>query len=277
MQKKYILFLSSFIFSFLMLLIQESYALEQKEKLRIISLAPSVTETILALGLEDNLVGISTYCREDEGLDKALPRLGTGKLFSPEAVLALEPDLVFGIEENPFPYVPYYYVPSKSLEDVLNAFLLVAKLCNVEEKGQAYYDEALLFIEEIRNKSALRPRQKILFSLQRQKGIDGIISECISAGEDGYFSELLEILNVENATKSKLPYPLLNFELIYKANPDVIIDIVSPETQKELSADDWHNMPLNAVKNKKVYATTNGLVPGPRFKDFLLEMEEYLN
>ncbi|HEX9444143.1 MAG TPA: helical backbone metal receptor, partial [Candidatus Binatia bacterium] len=63
---------------------------------RIVSLAPSVTETIFALGLGDRLVGVTTYCDYPPEAQK-LPKIGDFMNPSLEAVMAQRPDLVIGV------------------------------------------------------------------------------------------------------------------------------------------------------------------------------------
>src|SRR6266403_2357151 len=60
---------------------------------RIVSTAPSITETLFALGLGDRVVGVSTYCHYPPEAAKR-PRIGTYLRPNVEAIVALRPDLV---------------------------------------------------------------------------------------------------------------------------------------------------------------------------------------
>ncbi len=248
----------------------------ETKQLRVISLAPTTTETIIALGLEDSLVAVSNYCQIPSHLPHNLPRLGTAKFFSTEAVLELSPDYVFGIESLPPEHVPYVSVPSRSLDDVIQAFHIISTVYGIEEKGNEIANEYRLFIAKKQREFAHNPRKKVLFVLGNLESSNGIVNKVVAAGNDGYFSELLNILNAENAVKTDISYPVLSFEMIYNANPDVIVEIHPIELKHLFSQVNWENMPINAVKNKKVFISHNGLVPGPRFKLFLEEMANYL-
>ncbi len=284
MHKKYLsYFILIFNFSAFYLLFtlnlshaNQSNMLEETKNLRIISLAPSTTETIIALGLEDSLIGISSYCQIPDHIPQDLPRLGTAKFFSTEAVLELKPDYVFGIETIAPEHIPYISVPSKSLDDVINAFHIISRVYNKEAQGIEMASELKLFIAKKQREFALSPRKKILFVLGGLESSNGVVNKIVAAGNDGYFSELLNILNAENAIKTDISYPVLSFEMLYNANPDVIIEIHPVELKHLFSFTNWENMPLNAVKNKKVFISHNGLVPGPRFKIFLEEMARFL-
>jgi iron complex transport system substrate-binding protein len=63
---------------------------------KVVSLAPSVTETIFALGFGDRLVGVTTYCDYPAEARK-LPKIGDFMNPSLEAVIAKKPDLVIGV------------------------------------------------------------------------------------------------------------------------------------------------------------------------------------
>src|SRR5216117_3257735 len=68
---------------------------------RIVSLIPSTTETLCALGLADALVGITVYCREPAAVTRTKTRVGGEKDPDLEAIRALAPDLVVAnVEEN---------------------------------------------------------------------------------------------------------------------------------------------------------------------------------
>src|SRR5207249_9487879 len=68
---------------------------------RIVSLIPSTTETLCALGLADALVGITVYCREPAEVTRTKTKIGGEKTPDLEAIRALGPDLVVAnVEEN---------------------------------------------------------------------------------------------------------------------------------------------------------------------------------
>ena len=67
---------------------------------RIVSLVPSLSEALVALGLGDRLVGVTTYCVEPPGAFAALPRVGGTKDADVEAIVALRPELVIANQEE---------------------------------------------------------------------------------------------------------------------------------------------------------------------------------
>lgn len=70
---------------------------------RVVSLVPSMTESILRLGLGDSLVGITDYCIYPEGVVNTYPRVGGPKSIRVDDVLALQPDLIIADQEENSP------------------------------------------------------------------------------------------------------------------------------------------------------------------------------
>ena len=70
---------------------------------RVVSLVPSITESLFVLGLGDRLVGITEFCVHPAALTGALPKVGGTKNASAEAILALQPDLVLANKEENSP------------------------------------------------------------------------------------------------------------------------------------------------------------------------------
>ena len=67
---------------------------------RVVSLVPSVTESIFTLGLGERLVGLTDYCVHPAEQTAALPKVGGTKNAEPERILALQPDLVIANQEE---------------------------------------------------------------------------------------------------------------------------------------------------------------------------------
>ncbi len=67
---------------------------------RVVSLVPSVTESLFTLGMSEAVVGVTDFCIYPEGRTEALPKVGGTKNASMEAILALRPDLVIANQEE---------------------------------------------------------------------------------------------------------------------------------------------------------------------------------
>src|SRR6478672_8815595 len=103
---------------------------------RIVSLAPSVTETLFALGFGDRVVGVTTYCDYPPEA-RRLPKIGGFTNPSVEAIVATRPDLVIGVNDSSHPVktkeleglgIRIALISVTSLDEILNSFKSVARL-----------------------------------------------------------------------------------------------------------------------------------------------------
>ncbi len=277
--KTFNLFKISLIILFSLILVQSASASESTSTspLRVVSLAPSITDTLVALGYGENLVAISNYCTMQEGINKDVRRVGMGKTYNAEVVLSLKPDLVFGLDDNTIKDLPFHTIRNKSFNEILNNYLKIAELMGDKSRGEKLYNETQIKVKEIQNKFNNLPTQKVLIVIMRDEPNNGLIYQITAAGSDIYFNDLLNTLKMTNALEAVEAYPILNFEQIQKSDPDIIIDLVSHEIKGKLKAEDWQNMPLKAVKNNKVLVSHIGMVPGPRSLLFLDEIGSFLS
>ena len=103
---------------------------------RVISLAPSVTETLFALGFGNRVVGVTTYCDYPPEA-RRLPKIGGFTNPSVEAIVATRPDLVIGISDSSHPVktkeleqlgIKVALISVGSLDEILNSFKSVARM-----------------------------------------------------------------------------------------------------------------------------------------------------
>src|SRR5881398_2807794 len=111
---------------------------------RVVTLAPSLSEIVLALGARDRLVGVTRF--DDDPRTEKLPRIGGYNDPQPEAVLAVKPDLVLAepapanrgpVETVARLGVPIEAFPLATVQDIEQAIEGIAKLLGVGEKGRA--------------------------------------------------------------------------------------------------------------------------------------------
>src|SRR5690242_14070775 len=110
---------------------------------RIVSLAPSVTEPIFALGFGDRLVGVTTYC-DYPAAAKQLPKIGGFTNPSLEAIVAKRPDLVIGVTSATDPTrareiehlgMKLRLISLDRVRDVLQSIVTIAKLLGAPQAG----------------------------------------------------------------------------------------------------------------------------------------------
>jgi len=195
--------------------------------LRVVSLAPSFSETMKSLGQTHRLVGVSTDC--DKKVFKAIKKIGSFAQINVEAILELKPDLVLAV-----PHVLARPILKKlakhnieifahqpdTIEDIETITRLLAKKFNVSNLGD-------LVLNDINN-SIINARQEIE-SLQDNKAKKKFLmtisaSPLVVAGRNSFPSEVLERLGfINSVTIEDVAWPIWPLEQILLNPPDIIV------------------------------------------------------
>lgn len=254
----------------------------QRTPQRIVALAPSLTETLFALGLGDRVVGVGDYSRWPPEV-AAKPKLGS--LFDPnlEQIVALEPDLAVllpgerelggRLEQLG---IATLYLPSETLEDAERAFAEISRRCGVPENGERLLTEW---------RAALAPRPvpgspRVMLSVGRQAGR---LTDVLVAGPGTFLDELLRRLGAVNVfADAPTLYPQIGLEEVVARAPDVILELrsepIAPAVAVSL-AGDWRRLgDLPAVRDGRVEVIADHyvLIPGPRLPRLYAEMRAAL-
>jgi iron complex transport system substrate-binding protein len=245
---------------------------------RIVSLAPSVTETLYALGLGDRVVGVTRYCKYPPEVKS---KVCIGGYFDPnlEAIVALQPDLVVMLEEHQqaLPGIQKLKLKTlvvchKNIAGIIDSFRAIGGACGRVAEGWRKAEEYQQRLEAIQRKTAGLPRPRVLFAVDRLPA-PGHLADVYIAGDDDYFDRMIALAGGENAYRSRrIRFPTVSPEGILAMNPQVIIDLlpnVALERRDEKSiAADWNELAeVEAVRNGRVFvfAADYACVPGPRF------------
>ena len=244
---------------------------------RIVSMAPSVTETLFALGLGDRVVGVTRFCKyppEVEG------RATIGGYHDPnfEAIVALRPDLVVMLVEHR-QLLPAFRklglstceVNHQTIDGVLESFTAIGRACGEEERAARVRGEMERRLERVGRKTAGLPRPRVLFAIDRILGT-GRLETVYIAGPDGFFDKMIDLAGGQNAYQGgKVRFPVVSSEGILRINPEVIIDMVSGMSQRRPDEPailaDWQQLSgVDAVRHGRVYVVAEqyAFVPGPR-------------
>ncbi len=247
-------------------------------EIRIVSLSPSITETIFAIGAEKYLFGRTDFCNYPEEA-KAVQSVGgfDGKTLSIEKIIALKPKIVLGVSGmHDFMQVQLknygidlYLSRINSLEDVYNEILYTGKICGCEQNAQKLTDEMKQKIEKVENYTQKKSNVKKIYW-----EVDS--SPYISVGNKTYIHEMIQIATGGQNIFSDLnsEYPVVSEETIIARNPDVIIMPVysiGEMTPLDLTQNkpvfqrkNWEK--VSAVKNNQVYNIFSDYISrtGPR-------------
>lgn len=178
---------------------------------RVVSLVPSLTETLFDLGAGDAVVGITDFCTFPEGL--ALPRVGGTKNPRVADIRALGPDLVhMNLEENLRrhaeeieAFAPLFVSEPKSVDDVAQ---LIATLGAIHGR-----DAAALLAELDAARFTAAP---FTFAVPIWK------SPWMWCGGDTYVSALVESAGGRNVLRGRERYPSIAFEEVLALQPDIV-------------------------------------------------------
>ena len=231
---------------------------------RIISLAPSNTEILFALGLGDEVVGVTIYCDyPPEAQDKEK----VGDYYGPdiEKIIALQPDLVLATDFHRFDLIPaleqqgfaVFAVAPQTLEDVLESIEKIGELTGREAEASQLVNSMRSKIEEVEAQTRdLEQKPSVLYMTWHDPmwtvGSNTWIDELINiAGGVNIFSE-----NFEGGAMVQIEWVILQ-------NPDIIV------------TSEWsYDWALNATELASTSASQTGRIhtfdddfaqrPGPR-------------
>jgi iron complex transport system substrate-binding protein len=244
---------------------------------RIISLAPSITETLYALGLMDQVVGVTRYC---DYPPEALTKTEIGGYYDPnyEAIVALEPDLIIMLAEHEEPRkhladlgYNIIVVNHTSIQGILRSFELIGEACGVLPKARSIVEDIRARMHRIREKTEGLPSPRVMISIGRNMG-SGTLKDVYISGKEGFYDEMIEFMGAVNAYEGDVAFPVVSGEGIIRMNPEVIIDMV-PDIEEhgwdpQMICREWDALSqVDAVKNHRVYVFGEDyvVVPGPRF------------
>ncbi|MCC6580479.1 MAG: ABC transporter substrate-binding protein [Phycisphaeraceae bacterium] len=244
---------------------------------RVISLAPSITETLFAVGAGNRVVGVTRYCLYPPQA-KTVEQVGGYLDHSMEAMLRLKPDLVIAGEEHHDSLeqlrklgLPILIVHHRMIGGILESIGLIGQATDSLAGAEDLAADIRGRMERVRRKVAGLPRPRVMVCLGR--GMGGGVGEIFIAGKDNFYDEIIELAGGANVFDAAIvKSPAISDEGVLRLNPDVIIDMVpSPEergTTAAAIAEDWKTLSqVAAVKAGRVHVLTGDyvVIPGPRF------------
>lgn len=222
------------------------------------------TSMLIALGLEDKVVGIEAKADKRPIYKLAapefleLPNVGTMKEFNLEGTLALEPDLVImpmrlkdSVESLEKFGLKVIAVNPESMEELKESLRMIGKATGTEDRAEKlikYYDDKIAELEEL------------------IKGVDkknvylgGNSSFFSTATKKMYQNSIIEIAGGNNVAGDidDTYWAEISYEQLIAYNPDVIIGVPGASYSKEEILNDEKLQGINAVANKQVYFMPN--------------------
>lgn len=243
-----------------------------KKPERIISLMPSNTEILYALGAGDQVVGVTELCNyPEDAATKA--KVSDSFNINIEEIVALKPDVVFAytlgqpeavqkLEELGIKVITIK--SAGNIDDVYSDIELIAKATGNEDKAKEIINGMKQKLEGIVSKvSTIDTKKRVYLEISPSPDI-------WTAGSGTFQDELLKLIGVENIFGDVEGWASVSEEVVISSKPDIILTTVgyAPEPEKEILArSSWQEIP--AIKNNHVYYVDSDLTtrPGPRIVD----------
>ena len=239
-----------------------------KPPIRIVSLAPSVTEMLFAIGLDQEIVGVTQYCDyPPEALAK--PKVGYSHP-NIESLVALKPDLVLAPREFLRSdtlgkleqlKIPAFILEAKTIEDIPSHIQALGRMLERSPVADRVATEMRQRIGSIRSRLQGLPRPRLLYVLNSQP--------LISVGPGSFIHHLIEVAGGTNvAAGARTAYPRLDMEEVLKEDPEIILfPVGSSEGVPAREQEVWRRWTtLSAVKHDRLHRVSADLLnrPGPR-------------
>jgi len=248
---------------------------------RIVSLAPSVTEMLFAVGAGEQVVGVTTFCdyppeaRAKAKVGGAFPNLEVVLSLKPTLVLAprdfIRPDMVAKLDQLK---VALFILEANSLEDVLRHIQMIGRMVNRPEQAGAVVADLRRRVTEVKTRTAAATRPRVFYVLNSDP--------LMTAGPGSFIHQLIELAGGSNvAAGAPVSYPRLSLEEVIRQDPQVILFPVGDEEGiPEQEQQRWMRWPtLSAVKANRFVRIPSVLLdrPGPRIVEGLERLARELH
>jgi len=242
---------------------------------RIVSLAPNLTETIYALGLEEKLVGDTSDC------DKLKAHVGGELDPSLETIVALRPDLVLATAVNSADTVdaisrlgiPVYATNPETVLQMLDSVQQIAEIAGAADQGAKFVAQLRQRLDAIHTRLANQPVQHVLFVIWDEP--------LMTIGQHTFIADTLRWAGAESVVLSDQDWPQISMEEVLRLQPDYILyaahEQKAPETLEDLRARPvWRD--LDAVEMGHVVdLSEEALRPSPGLVDVIEELARELH
>lgn len=228
---------------------------------------PSLTETLYALGAEERLVGVTTYCDYPSEV-RQKPKVGDFLAPDPEKLSVMKPDIILlttpaqaqlASDLRSAGYRVAVFEDPTTLEGVFEQIQALADTLGVSRRGKVLTDSLY----------------EILHGIGRRDSLSCYIeiseAPLVAAGES-YLSDALTRIGLYNVFSDRTGYPAIDPEEVVKRSPEVVLLLYpNASASKTSSRLSWSRVP--AVRNRMVFDSLpldELLRPGPRLLEGLI-------
>jgi iron complex transport system substrate-binding protein len=249
---------------------------------RVVSLAPSVTETIYALGLQDMLVGDTDYCDYPPDAQKKT-KVGGGLNPSIEQIVALKPDLVLMTENFNRPEtanalsdlkIPSYATAPKNVDEIVSSTEKLAAVLGASESGAELSADLRRKLTELhRRLEGVTPR-RVLFVVWTEP--------LISIGRRTFIADALLHAGAVSIVDVEEGWPQTSLEEVVRLQPEYLVfaeshsDAAQANFEKLAARPGWSG--LEAIRNHRFAVISDAVNrPAPRIVSAIEELAHQLH
>ena len=249
---------------------------------RIVSLAPSLTETVYALGLQDRLVGDTDYCDYPPDAQKK-PKVGGAINPNLEEIAALRPDLVLVTRDlnrletvralDTLGIPSYSTDAAHSIDGIISSTEKLSEVLGALQAGKILGDELHHRLAMLQDKLGSVPPTHVLFVVWAEP--------LISAGKNTFIADALRKAGAISIVDSTQDWPQMSLEEVVRLQPDYLVFAASHaagtrDFEALANRPGWHL--LDAVQNRH-YAVISDAVnrPAPRIVSAIEDLAHQLH
>lgn len=243
---------------------------------RVVSLAPSLTESIYAVGAGEKLVGVTTYCNYPDAA-AMVEKVGDTQTPNIERIVALKPDVVLVSTASQLEAfmstleqqrIAVYVMDAKSVGEVIDDLRILGKMLGSENTAEPLVVNLSERVSAVESRSGSEAPHRVFVQFSRVP--------LFTIGKDSFLTEVVSKAGGESVTRDvPTAFPPLSKETALALDPEVII-LSDSEDNREPNAV-FKNSP--AVKNGRVYRINADIIsrPGPRLVDALEQIAGFLH
>ncbi len=249
---------------------------------RIVSLAPSLTETVYALGLQDHLVGDTDYCDYPPDAQKK-PKVGGGINPSLEIIASLHPDIVLvtkgfnrleTVQSLENLGISSYATDPHNVDEIITSSKKLADALGTPEAGASIAGDMQRNLADLQRRIGPAPAKRVLFVVWHQP--------LISVGKHTFIADALRLAGAVSIVESEQDWPKVSLEEVARLQPDFLVFADSHSEATPSTVETLATLPgwsiLEAV-SKRRYAVISDAVnrPAPRIVAAIEELARQLH
>jgi iron complex transport system substrate-binding protein len=248
---------------------------------RIVSLAPSLTETVYALGLQDRLVGDTVYCDYPPDAQK---KTKVGDTINPslEQIAALHPDLVLLTSLNRYETlhalealgISSYATDPHTVEEIITSTKKLSDILGAAEAGASVTGDMQRRLANLQHRLGPAPAKRVLFVVWHQP--------LISVGKHAFIADALRLAGAVSIIDSEQDWPHVSLEEVAHLQPDFLVfaashsDAASPTVEALAALPGWDI--VEAVSKRRVAVISDAVNrPAPRIVSAIEDLARQLH